>query len=75
MLNEMLYVVKQIMYHEHWRPSGLKSGGALTKYVRGGTEKVEHIYLYIISGRGRKSGGVIALVALVRWAPLIMKSA
>ena len=42
MLNEMLYVVKQIMYHEHWRPSGLKSGGALTKYVRGGTEKVEH---------------------------------
>ena len=44
MLNEMLYVVKQIMYHEHWRPSGLKSGGALTKYVRGGTEKVEHIY-------------------------------
>ena len=30
MLNEMLYVVKQIMYHEHWRPSG--------------TEKVEHIY-------------------------------
>ena len=27
-------------------------------------------YIHIISGRGRKSGGAIALVALVRWAPL-----
>ena len=53
MLNEMLYVVKQIMYHEHWRPSGLKSGGALTKYVRGGTEKVEHIFIHNF-GAGQK---------------------
>ena len=28
--------------------------------------------MYIISGRGRKSGGANALVALVRWAPLIL---
>ena len=29
-------------------------------------------YIHIISGWGRKSGGAIALVALVRWAPLII---
>ena len=55
--------------YSHWRPSGLKSGGALTKYVRAGQKKWS-TYIYIISGRCRKSGGAIALVALVRWAPL-----
>ena len=37
----------------HWRPSGLKSGGALTKYVPGGTEKVEHIFMHNF-GAGQK---------------------
>ena len=30
------------------------------------------VCMYIISGRGRKSGSANALVALVRWAPLVI---
>ena len=37
----------------------------------GAGQKKWSTYLYIISGLGRKSGGAIALVALVRWAPLM----
>ena len=36
----------------------------------GAGQKKWSTYIYIISGRGRKSGGAIALVALVRWVPL-----
>ena len=36
----------------------------------GAGQKKWSTYLFIISGRGRKSGGAIALVALARWAPL-----
>ena len=38
----------------------------------GAGQKKWSTYIYIISGRGRKSGGAIALAALVRWAPLPM---
>ena len=38
----------------------------------GAGQKKWSTYIYIISGRGRKSGGAIALVALVRWAPLVI---
>ena len=40
----------------------------LNKFRAG--QKKWSTYIHIISGRGRKSGGAIALVALVRWAPL-----
>ena len=40
----------------------------LNKFGTG--QKKWSTYIYIISGWGRKSGGAIALVALVRWAPL-----
>ena len=36
----------------------------------GAGQKKLSTYIYIISGWGRKSGAAIALVALVRWAPL-----
>ena len=38
----------------------------------GAGQKKWSTYIYIISGQGRKSGGAIALAALVRWAPLPM---
>ena len=41
----------------------------------GAGQKKWSTYIYIISGRGRKSGGAIALVALVRWAPLLIYKA
>ena len=41
----------------------------------GAGQKKWSTYIYIISGRGRKSGGAIALVVLVRWAPLLIYKA
>ena len=56
------------------RQSGLKSGGA----QRGGAGNFgvfspkKPTYIYILSGRGRKSGGARALLAPPRMAPLLM---
>ena len=48
-----------------------KSGGARTKQVRGGQTKWS-TFMYIISGRGRKSGGAHATGATPSLAPLSM---
>ena len=56
-------------YNNQWRQSGLKGGGARTKLVHGGAEKWS-TYMYIISGRGRKSGGARATEATASLAPL-----
>ena len=52
-------------------PIGLKSSVARTKYVRGGAE-VWNTYMYLSSGRGRKSGGARATGATPSLAPLVI---
>ena len=56
-------------YHRHWRQSGLKTGGAHTKYFRGGAE-MWSMFVYIILERGRKSGVAHATAATPSLAPL-----
>ena len=52
------------------RQSGLKSGGAQRGKEFRGIFTPKNLLIYILSGRGRKSGGARALLAPPRMAPL-----
>ena len=52
------------------RQSGLKSGGAQRGGEFRGIFTPKNLLIYILSGRGRKSGGARALLAPPRMAPL-----
>ena len=68
MLKIALFRENHTNYQE--RQSGLKSGGAQRGGEFRGIFTPKNLLIYILSGRGRKSGGARALLAPPRMAPL-----